>query len=63
MTEDIREVSSSYLNLFIKSIQLGYPVVYVESSQILAVDHPSEGYLGLQLKDRVVSDELGQSDG
>jgi len=49
-----REITSDYLNLFITSIKRGYSVVFVEGTGMLAVDHPSEGYLVVQLADKVV---------
>lgn len=49
-----REISTQHLNLFISSVQKGFPVLYVESSGMLAVDHPEIGYLALTLADKVV---------
>lgn len=52
--DDQREITEEYLNLFINTVKKGCPMVYVEGSQLLAVDHPTEGYLVLQLRDKVV---------
>ena len=52
-----REVSESYLNMFIEDIKAGYPVILVKASNILAVDHPTRGYTVLKLADKVVPDE------
>lgn len=54
MSNTERKITTGYLNHFLSSIKKGYPVLYVQESGILAVDHPADGYLVLQLKDKVV---------
>lgn len=55
--KEARELSRDYLNVFINCIQKGYSVAYVEVSNILAVDHPELGWVGLQLLDKIVDTE------
>jgi hypothetical protein len=52
--DDQREITKEYLDLFISTVKRGCPMIYVEGSQLLAVDHPTQGYLVLQLRDKVV---------
>lgn len=51
-----REITQSYLEFFVQTIQKGNPVTFVEESNLLAVDHPEKGYLVIQVADRVVKD-------
>lgn len=54
MEEEPRMISQDYLNRFIQQIKDGARIVYVQGSNYLAVEHPTEQYLILQLKDKVV---------
>ena len=56
METEARELPQDYLNAFVDSIQKGFPVTYVEESQVLAVDHPVVGWIALQLKDKILVD-------
>lgn len=49
-----REISKAYLNEFIEFIKKGSRVTFVETTGLLAVEHPTKGYLVLELKDKVV---------
>lgn len=54
MEEEPRMISQDYLNRFIQQIKDGARIVYVQENNYLAVEHPTEQYLILQLKDKVV---------
>lgn len=49
-----REITVEYIQLFISTIRKGGPVTFVEKDNLLAVTHPTKGYLVLQLADEVV---------
>lgn len=51
---DQREITKEYLELFITTVRKGGKVTFVESSNLLAVDHPSRGYIVLELADKIV---------
>lgn len=53
-----REITEDYLKHFIACIQKGYPVTYVQESGALAVDDPALGYIVVQLKEKVVPNEV-----
>ena len=53
---ETREITKGYLQLFVKTIQDGNPVTFVEADNLLAVAHPLEGYLVLEIADTVVED-------
>ena len=52
-----REVSTQYIEEFVKAIKLGNPVTLVTASGYLAVDHPTKGTMVLQLKDKILTKE------
>ena len=52
--DEQREISKAYLNKFIEFIKKGSRVTFVETKGLLAVEHPTEGYLVLEIKDKVV---------
>lgn len=54
---EARNLPQTHLNAFINSVKKGYPVLYVEESSILAVDHPDLGYITLQLLDKIIDSE------
>lgn len=51
-----REITKGYIELFVKTIQNGNPVTFVEADNLLAVAHPEKGYLVLEIADKVVED-------
>jgi len=51
-----RTVTKSYIEHYVNTIRNGNPVTFVEKDNLLAVDHPEEGYLVLQIADKVVED-------
>jgi hypothetical protein len=51
-----RTVTKSYIEHYVNTIRKGNPVTFVESDNLLGVDHPEEGYLVLQIADKVVED-------
>lgn len=54
---EARNLPQTHLNAFINSVKKGYPVIYVEGANILAVDHPELGYITLQLLDIIIDSE------
>jgi len=52
--DDPRKITEAYLQLFVETITKGGKVIFVKESNLLAVDHPSQGYLVLQIADKVV---------
>ena len=54
-----REVSHDYINMFVQTIAAGNPVIFVEESNLLAVDHPELGYLVLEIADKVIDNKEG----
>jgi len=52
--DEPREITSAYLNEFIDLIKSGSRVIYVQDKQYLAVEHPTRGYLVLEIKDKVI---------
>ena len=64
MSDDKRVITQDYLQVFVETIAKGGRVTFVEESNLLAVDHPSMGYLVLQIADEVEKgkqDELEQT--
>lgn len=55
-----REITTQYIEKFIQTILKGNPVQFVMENNLLAVDHPSEGYLVLQIADKVVDPTAGE---
>lgn len=53
----MREITTEYLQEFVTSIAKGNPVTFTVAQSLLAVDHPSKGYLVIQLADKVVDKE------
>ena len=52
-----RKITEAYLQEFVKAIQNGGEVTYVQKDNLLAVAHASQGWLIVQLKDKVVDEE------
>lgn len=52
--DEPREITSAYLNEFIDLVKSGSRVLYVQESGYLAVEHPTRGYLVLEIKDKVI---------
>lgn len=50
----MREVTTGYIQEFVKAISRGNPTTYMVAGNLLAVDHPALGPLVLQLADKVV---------
>ena len=51
-----RTVTKSYIEHYVNTIRNGNPVIFIEKDNLLAVGHPEEGYLVLQIADKVVED-------
>ena len=51
-----RTVTKSYIEHYVNTIRNGNPVIFIEKDNLLAVGHPEEGYLMLQVADKVVED-------
>lgn len=51
---EAREITKAYLDLFIETIKRGGQVVFVEKTNLLAVSHPIEGYLVIEIADKVI---------
>lgn len=56
--DERREITESYLQHFIDTVRKGNPVTFVQENNLLAVDHPDEGYLVIQIADKVVPNEV-----
>lgn len=52
--DDQREITKEYLNEFIDFVKKGSRITFVKTTNLLAVEHPTKGYLVLELKDKVV---------
>lgn len=52
--DEPREITKEYLIEFIDFVKKGSRITFVETTNLLAVEHPTKGYLVLQIKDKVV---------